>query len=101
MMGSVTARTYAVRLRSRGQMTIPQAVREELAAAEGDLLTLLQIEDDLLLLTPRELRVPALQARFAEEMEKAGVSLAELLQGLAVEREDSARAQRGRTGDSA
>jgi AbrB family looped-hinge helix DNA binding protein len=100
-MGSVTARTYAVRLRSRGQMTIPQPVREELAAAEGDLLTLLQIEDDLLLLTPRELRVPALQARFAQEMENAGVSLAELLQGLAAEREDSARAQRDRTGDSA
>ena len=82
-------------------MTIPQAVREELAAAEGDLLTLLQIEDDLLLLTSRELRVPALQARFAQEMEKAGVSLADLLEGLAEERAASAREQRGNTDDSA
>lgn len=100
-METATARTYLVRLRSRGQMTIPQAVREELAAAEGDLLTLLQVEDDLLLLTPRELRVPALQARFAEEMEKAGVSLADLLEGLAEERAASAREQQDKTGDSA
>jgi hypothetical protein len=81
-------------------MTIPQAVREVLAAAEGDLLTLLQIEDDLLLLTPRELRVPALQARFVEEMERAGVSLADLLEGLADEREARARERHSETTDS-
>lgn len=79
-------KTYTVRLRERGQVTIPKPIREQLPAAEGDILTLLQF-DDLLILAPQELRVPALQARFREEMEKADVSLADLLEGLAAERE--------------
>lgn len=83
---STSTKTYTVRLRGRGQVTIPKPVREQLAAAEGDMLTLLQL-DDLLILSPQELRVPALQARFKEEMEEAGVSLADLLEGLAAERE--------------
>lgn len=49
------------------------------------MLTLVQI-DDLILLTPRQARVPRLTERFTEEMEKANVSLADLLQGLAEER---------------
>lgn len=95
------AKTYTVRLRGRGQVTIPKTVREQLPAAEGDVLTLLQI-DDLLILAPQELRVPTLQARFREEMEEAGVSLADLLEGLAVEREAFHRERSGdRTEESA
>lgn len=86
-MSEVTTKTYSVRLRDRGQVTIPRPVRDELAAGEGDLLTLLQVDDDLLLLTPRKVRVPDLQARFTEEMEKAGISLADLLEGVARERQ--------------
>ena len=79
-------KTYTVRLRDRGQLTIPKSVREKLPAAEGDTLTLIQL-DDLLILSPREARVPPLQARFREQMEEAGVNLADLLEGLAEERE--------------
>ena len=77
-----TTQTYTVRLRQRGQVTLPQAVRDKLAAKEGEVLTLVQI-DDLLLLTPRQIRIPALTEQFTAEMEKDGVSLADLLQGLA------------------
>lgn len=87
-------KTYTVRLRDRGQVTIPKSVREQLPAAEGDILTLLQI-DDLLILAPQELRVPALQGRFREEMDEAGVSLADLLEGLAAEREAIYRERSG------
>lgn len=94
-------KTYTVRLRGRGQVTIPKPVREQLPAAEGDILTLLQI-NDLLILAPQELRVPALQARFREEMEEADVSLADLLEGLAAEREAIYREGAGdRTEESA
>lgn len=79
-------KSYSVRLRRKGQVTIPKPVRERLPAGEGDILTLLQI-DDVLILAPQELRVPALQARFREEMEEAGVTLADLLEGLAAERQ--------------
>lgn len=87
-------KTYTIRLRDRGQVTIPKSVREQLPAAEGDILTLLQI-DDLLILAPQELRVPALQARFREKMEEDGVSLADLLEGLAAEREAIYRERSG------
>ena len=50
--------TYTVRLRDRGQLTIPRDVRDKLMAEEGDVFTLLQI-DDLMLLTRRQPRVPA------------------------------------------
>ena len=94
-------KTYTVRLRDRGQVTIPKPVREQLPAAEGDLLTLLQI-DDLLSRAPQELRVPTLQARFREEMEEADVSLADLLEGLAAERDAIYRERSGdRTEESA
>ena len=94
-------KTYTVRLRGRGQVTIPKPVREQLPAAEGDILTLLQI-DDLLILAPQELRVPALQARFREEMEEADISLADLLEGLAAERDAIYRERSGdRTEESA
>ena len=40
-----------VRLRQRGQITIPQAVRDNLGVREGDLLTLFQL-GDVIVLTP-------------------------------------------------
>jgi bifunctional DNA-binding transcriptional regulator/antitoxin component of YhaV-PrlF toxin-antitoxin module len=76
---AIITQTHTIRLRERGQVTIPRAVREELAAREGDVLTLVQ-------LTPRQSRVPALTEQFTAEMEKGEVSLSELLQGLAEER---------------
>jgi AbrB family looped-hinge helix DNA binding protein len=82
---TIITQTHTIRLRERGQVTIPRAVREELAAREGDVLTLVQI-GDLVLLTPRQSRVPALTEQFTAEMEKGEVSLSQLLQGLAEER---------------
>lgn len=81
-------KTYTVRLRERGQLTLPQPVRESLAEVvdDLDLLTLVQI-DDLLFLTPKSLRLPRLSKQFSAIMEEEGVTLADLLEGLAEERE--------------
>jgi len=78
--------TYAVRLRDRGQLTLPQAVRKELAVNDGDILTLVQI-DDLAIITRRSSLLPKLSQEFTAIMKEDGVSLAELLQGLEEERE--------------
>jgi len=78
--------TYAVRLRDRGQLTLPQAVRKELAVDDGDILTLVQI-DDLAIITRRSSLLPKLSQEFTAIMKEDGVSLAELLQGLEEERE--------------
>lgn len=77
--------THAVRLRERGQITIPRNVRDHLMIAGGEVLTLLQT-DDLILLTPRQSRVSRLSEQFTAEMDKVGLSLAELLASLAEER---------------
>ena len=77
--------TYAVRLRERGQLTLPQAVRRDLAVDKGDVLTLVQI-DDLAVLTRRSTLLPKLSEEFTAIMKEGGVSLADLLRGLGQER---------------
>jgi AbrB family looped-hinge helix DNA binding protein len=78
--------SYTVRLRERGQLTIPQDVRENLTIHDGDLLTLIQV-DELLLLTPKKPLIPQLSAQFSALMDEQGVTLADLLEGLEKERE--------------
>ncbi len=78
--------TYTIRLRNRGQLTLPQAVRRNLAVDEGDILTLVQI-DDLAVLARRSSLLPKLSEEFTAIMKENGVSLANLLQDLEQERE--------------
>lgn len=77
---------YAIRLRSRGQLTLPQAVREELQVDDGDFLTLTRI-NGCIVLTPKSLRISRLSKEFSAMMQQEDVSLADLLEGLAEERE--------------
>jgi AbrB family looped-hinge helix DNA binding protein len=77
--------TFSVRVRERGQITLPQPVRDNLAVDTGDTLNLVQI-DDIVLLSPRQALIPKLSQEFAVLMQEEGVSLAELLQGLEEER---------------
>jgi bifunctional DNA-binding transcriptional regulator/antitoxin component of YhaV-PrlF toxin-antitoxin module len=82
----VDLKTYSVRLQGRGQIAVPQAVRRNLLVREGDILTLLQI-GEVVLLTPKQLQVPLLADRFATRMKAENVGLADLLLGLEEERE--------------
>jgi AbrB family looped-hinge helix DNA binding protein len=90
----VDTRTYPVRLRGRGQITVPQAVRDDLDVAAGDILTLLQV-GDVILLTPKQLQVPRLADKIADMMQAQNVSLADLLTGLEEVREAMWREQQG------
>ncbi len=80
--------THIIRLRDRGQLTIPQAVRDNLAMKDGDMLTLIQV-DGLLLLGLKQPLLPQLSELFSTQMDEAGVSLADLLEGIAEERQIS------------
>lgn len=71
--------------RREGKSPLPQTICERLARNAGDVLSLVQIED-VLLLSRREARIPDLSLQFSGMMQEAGVSLAELLQGLEDER---------------
>jgi bifunctional DNA-binding transcriptional regulator/antitoxin component of YhaV-PrlF toxin-antitoxin module len=76
-------KTYTVRMRERGQLTIPQPIREQMS---GEMFTLMQI-GEALILTPKQFHVDELGEKIAAEMEQTGVPLADLLAGLAEERQ--------------
>lgn len=81
----MVVQTYPVRLRSRGQITVPQAIRERLEVNDGDFLVLVEI-GDLIFLAPKALQVPHLADKLADMMDEAGITLADFLLGLAEER---------------
>lgn len=78
-------RVFPIRLEKEGQITVPQAVQEQLNLTEGDTLTLLQI-GDLVLLTPKHLQVPQLADQITAIREDEGVDLTDLLDGIKTER---------------
>lgn len=77
--------TFAVRVRERGQITLPQPARTSLSVNPGDMLNLVQVGDIWLLSTKRPV-TPQLAQEFTALMEEESVSLADLLQGLEEER---------------
>jgi bifunctional DNA-binding transcriptional regulator/antitoxin component of YhaV-PrlF toxin-antitoxin module len=83
---SKAVKAHPIRLRGRGQITLPQEVRENLKVVEGDVLALIQV-GDVIMLTPRQPQVHRLGDRIVAMMEAEGVSLADLLSGLEEERE--------------
>ncbi len=78
--------TYTIQIRERGQLTLPRKIRTRLALDAGDTLTLVQV-DDIILLSPKQPLIPKLAREFGQQMDEAGVTLADLLQGLEEERE--------------
>lgn len=90
-MSTVTAtdpariHTFPIRLRPKGQITLPQTVRDHWEVADGDILTLLEV-GDLVLLSRKEPEVPRLADKIVALMSEQGVSLADLLEGLEEER---------------
>ncbi len=77
--------TYPVRLRERGQITIPQSLRERLDLYEGEPLWLVEL-NGMIFLARKELQVPRLADKLATMMDEAGLTLADLLEGLQSER---------------
>jgi AbrB family looped-hinge helix DNA binding protein len=76
-----------VRVRNRGQITLPRSVRTSLAVDAGDTLNLIQI-GDVVLLSLRQAQIPRLAQEFTTQMQEEGVSLGDLLHGLHEERKE-------------
>ena len=82
---TIVTQSYPVRLRNKGQITLPQALRRRFDVADGDFLVFVEIAD-IVFLSPRPLQVPRLADKLADMMDEAGVTLADLLKGLEEER---------------
>ncbi len=82
----VEIREFPIRLREGEEITVPQLVQDKLNLTEGDMLTLLQV-GNIVLLTPKQPQVPQLADKIIALMEDEGVGLTELLEGIQTERE--------------
>ncbi|WP_199348430.1 AbrB/MazE/SpoVT family DNA-binding domain-containing protein [Microcoleus sp. FACHB-SPT15] len=83
---NVEMKAFPIRLQENGQITVPQPVQDNLNLTEGDMLTLLQV-GNLVLLTPKQPQVPQLADKITAIMEAEGITLTDLLDGIETERE--------------
>ena len=74
-----------IQIRGRGTVTLPARIRERYDLADGDPLTLVDL-DGAILLSPRTSVVDKLSAEIEYLMTGSGLSLDELLGGLREER---------------
>ncbi len=75
-----------VKVRGRGQLTIPASLRKDLNLDDDAALTVVKV-GDVLLLTPRKLIGDAVAKKASRAMKQAGVKLDDLLADLGKQRE--------------
>lgn len=83
-----------VKVRGRGQLTIPASLRKDLNLDDDAALTVVKV-GDVLLLTPRKLIGDAVAKKAARAMKQAGVKLDDLLADLGRQRERYTRERYG------
>lgn len=74
-----------VKLRERGQVTIPYEYRKDLGLDKEDVLNILKI-GDVLILVPRQLAGDALSRKMETSMKRKGLTLDNLLSNLKEQR---------------
>ncbi len=74
-----------VKLRERGQLTIPSEYRKDLNLEENDALKILKV-GDVLILTPKRMAGDTLTKKIEKTMKKKGISLDDLLDDLKEQR---------------
>ena len=75
-----------VRVRSRGQLTIPQDMREALSLDEDTGLNIFRV-GKVLILSPKRLQRASLAKEVEREMKRRGLTLKDLISDLRVQRE--------------
>lgn len=78
-------RTRTVQIRGRGTVTLPAKIRERYDLADGDPLTLVDL-DGAILLSPKVSVADKLSAEIEYLLTEAGLSMDELLGGLREQR---------------
>jgi bifunctional DNA-binding transcriptional regulator/antitoxin component of YhaV-PrlF toxin-antitoxin module len=75
-----------VRVRSRGQLTIPQDMREALSLDEDTGLNIFRV-GKVLIMSPKRLQRASLAKEVEREMKRQGLTLKDLISDLRVQRE--------------
>ena len=85
-MESIATAPKLVRVRSRGQLTIPQDMREALSLDEDTGLNIFRI-GKVLIMSPKRLQRASLATEVEREMKRRGLTLKDLISDLRVQRE--------------
>ena len=83
-----------VKIRGRGQLTIPASIRKELHLEEDVSLTVVKV-GEVLLLTPKQLIGDAIAKKTARAMKQSDLKLDDLLADLKKQRERYNRERNG------
>jgi len=79
--------TFQVQVVRRGIITLPKELRDNNQIEEGDLLTLINLGDGIVVMSPRRSRVEEIADRLAKEWQSSGETLESMLTTLREVRE--------------
>ena len=80
--------TFQVQVVRRGIITLPKELREQNKIAEGDTLTLIDLGDGVVVMSPRRSRIDEIADKMAQELQESGESLESMLKTLREVRAD-------------
>jgi bifunctional DNA-binding transcriptional regulator/antitoxin component of YhaV-PrlF toxin-antitoxin module len=76
-----------IQLRDKGVITLPMGLRRKYSLRTGDVFSISDLGEGVLMITPKVSRVAAMGDQVAEILQAAGVTVEEMIQGLEEERE--------------
>ena len=74
--------TFQVQVVRRGIITLPKELREQNNIEEGDMLTLIDLGDGVVVISPQRSRVDEIANKLAKEWQDSGESLETMLSTL-------------------
>lgn len=74
--------TFQVQVVRRGVITLPKDLRDHNNIEEGDMLTLIELGDGVVVMSPRRTRVDEIADKLAKELRESGESLESMLSTL-------------------
>jgi AbrB family looped-hinge helix DNA binding protein len=74
--------TFQVQVVRRGIITLPKELREHNNIEEGDTLTLIELGDGVVIMSPKRSRVDEIADKLAKEWQDSGESLESMLSTL-------------------
>ena len=80
--------TFQVQVVRRGIITLPKELRDQNNIEEGDTLTLIDLGDGVVVMSPRRSRVDEIANKLAKELQDSGESLESMLTTLREVRAD-------------
>jgi AbrB family looped-hinge helix DNA binding protein len=74
--------TFEVKVARRGLITLPKELRDQSHINEGDTLTLIDLGDGVIVMSPRSSRVDGIANKLAKEWQDSGETLESMLTTL-------------------